>query len=829
MPLEPRFRRVAALNRRFVDREAIRLAFAEELQRMGSGPRVFNVVGVGGIGKSRLLRELQDGCPDGVRTAVLDLQIPALRQQEDALAVMRVALGRQGVRFDRFDIAYAVLWQRLHPHLQLSRADLPFVQESEVLTQILDVAGGGGMFGTALSLLRVLEMARGGVKKWHRIRSDATLKQLDHLPSSELIDSVTFLFSEDLRAASTDRLYVLFVDAYDALVPSPLRSGRALMADVWLRDLSVQLDRGLLVIASREPLGWQNLDREWEALIRCHRVDELPMAARLELLAECGVTKPSEQQAIAHASAGVPFYLHLAVDTRLAAASASTGGIVSSEEILQRFLQNVSSREIKTLELLSMARIFDFAIFQALADSFDLPRDRMTWESLTAYSFIYPAGSDGLRLHQLMREALRERLSAQVARDVAKVLQGVWEQRAAQSSGSTHEGIGTRARALREVVYCGLQTGTITGDQILALADQALQEGGKQSFDGVLQDVQNYLNLAPVGAHPMWAETALCLEAEAAILLGDADRAREVTRDANWSLDTGPGARLAIADAHGHRIGGDTAVADRIYRQVWSGHQGPSRNTAGLWVADLAMCQGDFRAAFGLAGQILADCRADDFIMRGDVVLLTHRAYRFSIDFDASAQALGEAARMYEAASSTIGLASIATNRAELLALSDPATAIEAAGKAIDLQRELGALHELGKACTALAIARLQLGKYAESATAFQAACEALEKAKYRSGRARAELFRAVLHLRTGRLDQAIASARWAISELLAAQVYPTLIIMAARVLCHLGVDDVDVNTAAHQARDQLRPLDSVEALESRMSIVLTVLLGEAP
>ena len=142
------------------------------------------------------------------------------------------------------------------------------------------------------------------------------------------------------------------------------------------------------------------------------------------------------------------------------------------------------------------------------------------------------------------------------------------------------------------------------------------------------------------------------------------------------------------------------------------------------------------------------------------------------------------------------------------MALSDPATAIEAAGKAIDLQRELGALHELGKACTALAIAQLQLGKYAESATAFQAACEALEKAKYRSGRARAELFRAVLHLRTGRLDQAIASARWAISELLAAQVYPTLIIMAARVLCHLGVDDVDVNTAAHQARDQLRPLD---------------------
>ncbi|WP_261562399.1 hypothetical protein [Frankia tisae] len=38
----PRFRRVAALQRRFVDREPVLAAFTEELTRIGEGPRVFN-------------------------------------------------------------------------------------------------------------------------------------------------------------------------------------------------------------------------------------------------------------------------------------------------------------------------------------------------------------------------------------------------------------------------------------------------------------------------------------------------------------------------------------------------------------------------------------------------------------------------------------------------------------------------------------------------------------------------------------------------------------------------------------------------------------------
>ncbi|GAA0565297.1 hypothetical protein GCM10009546_29370 [Actinomadura livida] len=820
MPLEPRFRRVAALHRPFVDREAVMAAFAEILgTRLGS-PCVFNVVGVGGIGKSRLLQELKQRSAETHRTATIDLQVPAMRQQEDALAVLRVELGRQGVRFDRFDIAYAVLWQRLHPHLRLSSKELPFVDESEALSQILDGAAGVPVFGTGVGLLRLLGKATSGRRQRQRIKSDDTLRQLDDLTNAELADAVTYLFAEDLRDGS-DRPYIIFVDAYEALVPAPAPSGRALTQDVWLRDLIAQLDRGLVVMASREPLSWAAHDPAWTEAIHHQRVDGLPMPARLELLADGGITDHIARQAIATASQGLPFYLHLAVDTRTTARQAAA---VSSEEILQRFLAHVSPDEIRTLELLSVARIFDYEIFQAVADAFDLPRHRVAWESLTAYSFVYPAGAHGRRLHQLMRAALHARLSQDTVRDVHASLRHVWDSRA-DGDHTAEDGVATRARAVREAAYCGLHAGDLDGAGILAYADQAMSHGGKQGVDGVTQDLRDFLDAG--SGDPDLAQTALCLEAESAVLLGDAEAAIRLTPSIDWPLDCAPGARLALAGAHGRRIAGATGEAQRLFRQVWDHHSGPVRLRAGFCMADLDMCQGRFGDALSITQQILADAPDDDLVLRGDVVRLQHLGYRFGFDLDASARSLEVAAELYARAGAIIGQADVKTNRAELLAWTDPSRALDAAADAIDAQTELGAHHEIGKAFTALAIAQFRLGQHVPAAVSFQAAVEALERAHYRSGRARAELFRAFLHARTGDTASAVASARWAIAELVAAEVYPTLLMVAGHLLDVLGAADEHTATVTDRACTQIRPPNLLRYLDEQAHALVTAMLED--
>ena len=290
MPIAPRFRRVAALQRPFVNREQVLADFADELTRIGNGPRVFNVTGVGGIGKSRLLRELQDRAAPQFRTATIDLQVPALRRQDDALAVLRAQLGSQGVGFDRFDIAYAVLWQRLHPHLRLSKSELSFVAYSAILTDIIGDVSGLPVFGTALGLIKLLDRGTTDVRRRFQIRRDSTLQTLDALPNGELSDAVTYLFAEDLRAASGDKKSVVIIDAYEALVPTLPYTGRVQLADAWLRDLVGQLDLALVVIASREPLHWEIHDPDWKKAIRTAALGGLPMTARLELLEAGGIS-----------------------------------------------------------------------------------------------------------------------------------------------------------------------------------------------------------------------------------------------------------------------------------------------------------------------------------------------------------------------------------------------------------------------------------------------------------------------------------------------------------------------------------------------------------
>lgn len=167
-------------------------------------------------------------------------------------------------------------------------------------------------------------------------------------------------------------------------------------------------------------------------VIRPFPLDGLPLPARRELLTENGVTERAEIDAVAQASAGVPFYLMLAVDTSERTHERPSASLISSEEIVQRFLQHVSPDEVRLLELLSAVRTFDFEVFQTLATAFDLPSHRIAWETLTAYSFVYPAGPEGLRLHQLMAAALSERLSTEVAREVHALLRRLWDGRAAQ-------------------------------------------------------------------------------------------------------------------------------------------------------------------------------------------------------------------------------------------------------------------------------------------------------------------------------------------------------------------------------------------------------------
>ncbi len=826
MPIGPRYRRVSALQRQFFDRETTLSAYGEALGRVSptGGPHLLNIVGVGGIGKSRLLQELRNRTGEQYRTAQLDLQIPALRQQEDALAVLRTAFGGQGVKFDRFDIAYAVLWQRVHPQLRMDRSSTPFAEESDVLSKILDDAMGFPVFGTAAGLVRLTDRVLTGRQRKQRIKNDPTLQDLDNLTNAELGYAVSYLLAEELREASRARPFVLFVDAYEALVPAPLPGGKSFGADAWLRDLLGQLQGGLTVVASREPLQWAAYDEDWAAAIRHVPVEGLPMGARLDLLSAAGITEGGRQRSIAEASAGVPFYLHLAIDT-YHQNPARLETTITSEHIVQRFLQHVPPDEVRILELLSVARTFDFGAFRALGRAFNLPAHLLTWESLTAYSFAYPLAQGWYRLHQLMVAALQSHLSPAVRRSVHARLRAYWEEVVERSDGLPERGGVSRSAPLREAVYHGLHAEEITAEQIHTCADRGMAMGGRQAVDGIVRDLREYLAARP-GVDGSLRAAADCLEAESLLALGNAraviDLAPEVEREAGTAVS----ARLALAAANARRIAGESRTAARIFQQVWDEQSGPVRISAGFCLADIRMWQGDFAAAFELAASVHSMCGTEQRGIRADVKRLLHLGHRFLLDFEAAGALLAEAEEEYRHTADPFGAANILTNRAELLAFTDPEAAVAQAAAALEVQRELGAQHEIGKAYTAMAMAHIRLGAYERAASSFLSAYAALDRAGYRSGRARADMYRAFLLLRQGDRAECLAVLRRAVAELEACDVYPSLVLAVHRAAVRVGADDPRLAAAAARARAGLRPLGGLDALERRTDAMLSLFLG---
>ena len=239
---------------------------------------------------------------------------------------------------------------------------------------------------------------------------------------------------------------------------------------------------------------------------------------------------------------------------------------------------------------------------------------------------------------------------------------------------------------------CGPARCTAAG--LLRYADRAVRRGGHGSAAGIADDLEEWLTSQPGDGGAGDAARALgCLRAEAAVRLGDAAAVAALTGGlpaSTAAVDTPVAARLAVAAGHGQRIAGHTQAALDIFTHVWEHADGPPRLAAGLWAADLRMCQGRFRDAEELAASTsMRSPRRTSSEFRGDIARLRHLTRRFAFDFDAASRYLDDATACYRAADSVLGLANACTNRAELLALTNPAEAITEAG-----QRDRGATRD---------------------------------------------------------------------------------------------------------------------------------------
>jgi tetratricopeptide (TPR) repeat protein len=372
----------------FTGREAELDLFRQLLETSHAEHAILHLYGVGGMGKSSLLRQFrrlaeERDCP----TALVDLQVHF--GVIDLLRAVRLQIGARAPRdcFAEFDKALE-LYNDVRSKLQEAAGSLT----SGVISGLREGVPLG------LGALAVDALGEEQVKAWlyrHLPRANAELYlRSDGILTERLVSGLNRL-AED----GPHRL-VLLLDTYEQASQAQ---------DDWLRDILLESelsDRMLIVSAGRDPLGgrwheWRSVALEREL----HPFTEEEARAYLE---RRGVADPEQRETVLALTGCLPWALALATDAPLAGVAGLNPHQIG-EKLVERFLSQLDEEpDLRELvEVCAVLRTFDHDVVRAVWGGREVEQ---TMRRLRRYSFVLVRPDGRWSLHQVVRQFLDQSL-----------------------------------------------------------------------------------------------------------------------------------------------------------------------------------------------------------------------------------------------------------------------------------------------------------------------------------------------------------------------------------------------------------------------------------
>jgi tetratricopeptide (TPR) repeat protein len=402
----------------FTDMEHLRDMFRNFVSAEKLPKRLIVFHGVGGVGKSSLLRMFRLHCKSE--------KIPvALASGDDAKSTLDVIthwmedLKADGVKFSS-----------LHKTLESYRAVQAKVEDQARKSQnkVADLAGkaasktaeaaGGALLGAAIGSIvpgvgtaigGMLGSAVGGMgaealTDWLRGFLDKSAIDLLLDPAKKLTSD----FIEDLAKAAEKKRIVLLLDTYEQM--SALED--------WVGEAAQKIHPNVLVvIAGRKLPDWQ---RVWHGWMMNAQVEELkPMTEEVmrELIHRYyatmrgGVPDPAQVDAIIKFARGLPMVVTSAVQLWVKYGVEDFQSVKAEivANLVDRLMEGVPSSLIPALEAAAVVRWFDQPILRAVLNKEDV---RDVYNELRRFPFVRTR-VEGLALHDSVREMLDENLRVQ--------------------------------------------------------------------------------------------------------------------------------------------------------------------------------------------------------------------------------------------------------------------------------------------------------------------------------------------------------------------------------------------------------------------------------
>ena len=440
--------------REFTDRDELRAAYHNMVQRCKTETEesnncyVINYHGVGGIGKTTLLRKLQseieEKCGKRVDKNYIILNLDFETIEPDSVSAL-VSLRRQliqhrpNLQFPMFDEAVGKL--RRSNAVVDDATGTSILEKKPLVNDVVDAVSEfvPGMNAVKIGFQRAEKTLRGFQR---RAATDFDyLERMETHDEARIIKSLPYCFAHDVNYGlpNDDALLLFFIDTYERLVTEAEGSSRwtpSMQTDDWLcgsRGLIRNLPSSVFAIAGREQLKWKDYDAYWKDNLETHVIDHLSEEDSNFFFSKCGIDS-TLWHGLYTLTGGEPVFMDLCVDqyediVHSHSISGESGYVPGIEEfgentsiLVERHTRYVGEDMRDALYIAASMRKWDQETLHCAAEALNISIQPVQFKRLCSLSYVSTDDGKLFYMHSIIADILSKNLGLEERKTAIEAL-----------------------------------------------------------------------------------------------------------------------------------------------------------------------------------------------------------------------------------------------------------------------------------------------------------------------------------------------------------------------------------------------------------------------
>lgn len=341
-------------NRFFLDRKDVLATIEETVCKysdVNEFYKLFVFYGMGGIGKSRLIEEIDNRYQGGMCN-IYNISLEILNHE--TVPSILLFIRKKFEYTPHFDYALFKYWDFIL-YKNVDRQDLMSVSQKLFLKlgKTFDAIVGQGYIDTEPLVRELITLFE------ERNITDEEKKNVSNLFQDKIEKLYSYLaenLAKDIEKELSGQKFMFLFDAYDL--------GRSSYKFDWLKYFINNFENGLFFVTSRDPLNWFEYNYVDCSKVKCYSLEHIPPEEVQKFLNN--QYGQDQIECIIKNTDCIPLYLDLALRMDKSNFSTFNKNIVfeTKEELVRNFLSHLNTDNQAIIEYLSIVKFFDTIIYE---------------------------------------------------------------------------------------------------------------------------------------------------------------------------------------------------------------------------------------------------------------------------------------------------------------------------------------------------------------------------------------------------------------------------------------------------------------------------------